>query len=91
MLGGLAPFRAQLIGNQSPRRGEVPHTLLSAKNPASQCRNAQFMVFYAQMHRVANIDPESFAHSGGNYKTPFLAHPRPGLKFYLSLHTPTFQ
>jgi hypothetical protein len=89
MFGSLAPFGAQLIGNQSSRRHKVPHTLLGAKNPASQCRNAQLVVLHAQMHRVANTNSERLAYCSRNNQPTFFADLRPGLKFYLSLHNST--
>jgi hypothetical protein len=86
MLRCLAPFRAQLVGNQGSWGDEVPHTLLGAKNPASQGRNTELVVFYAEMHSVANADPECLPYRGWDHQPPFFADLRPGLKFDMGLH-----
>src|SRR5580692_8855756 len=82
MLCGFAPLRAQLLGNQGPRRSEMAHTPLRPTNAASQSRNAQFVVFHPKNYLVAHVNPQRLANLRRDNDPAFFTNLTPGLKFH---------
>src|SRR5580693_181008 len=85
MLGCLATFRAQLLGQTNSRRNIFPHAFLRPANPAPQRRNPQLTVFHPQVQCASSVHSKRFPYLGWNYNPAFFAHACSSLQFHMSL------
>ena len=64
-------LRAQLLGKQDALRNKLPHTLLSALDPAAPSRNPHLTILHAKLHHVARLDPEYITYRRRNHQSSF--------------------
>src|ERR1035438_9296947 len=81
MLGCLAPFRAQFVGNECPRFHVSAGPLLGAPDAASYRRYAQFALFDAPIQGIAYSNSDRFAHRRRNDNTALFTHARASPQF----------